>query len=87
MSNDDSWALRHVGVPMGSRTKEIVGLILQRASAQGFFAEPMRNAVEKAFLTQLYGKNAEDPKKRQALFFGEPEIEYLVGKATEALCA
>ena len=87
MASDDPWALRHVGVPMGSRTKEIVGVILQRASAGGFFAEPIRDAVEKVFLTQLYGKNAEDPKKRQALFFGEPEIEFLVGKAADALRA
>jgi CRISPR system Cascade subunit CasC len=72
---------------MGSRTKEIVGVVLDRATEGGFFAEPVRNAVEKVFLTQLYGKNAEDPKKRQALFFGEPEIDFLVGKAAEALRA
>jgi CRISPR system Cascade subunit CasC len=91
MASDDPWALRHVGVPMGSRTKEIVGVILQRASEKGFFAEPIqgafKDAVEKVFLTQLYGKNAEDPKKRQALFFGEPEIEFLIEKAAEALRA
>ena len=87
MASEDPWALRHVGVPMGSRTKQIVGVILDRASKGGFFAEPVRDAVERVFLTQLYGKNAEDPKKRQALFFGEPEIEFLVGKAAEALGA
>jgi CRISPR system Cascade subunit CasC len=85
MASDDPWALRHVGVPMGSRTKEIVGVILQRARDRVFFDEPIGNAVERVFLTQLYGKNAEDPKKRQALFFGEPEIEFLVDKAAEAL--
>ena len=72
---------------MGSRTKEIVGVILDRASAQGFFPEPTRDAVERVFVTQLYGKNAEDPKKRQALFFGEPEIEFLTEKAADALRA
>jgi CRISPR system Cascade subunit CasC len=60
---------------------------LDRASRSGFFHEPIRKAVERIFLTQLYGKNAEDPKKRQALFFGEPEIEFLVDKAVEALSA
>jgi CRISPR system Cascade subunit CasC len=87
MASEDPWALRHVGVPMGSRTKEIVGVILDRASAQGFFPEPTRDAVERVFVTQLYGKNAEDPKKRQALFFGEPEIEFLTEKAADALRA
>jgi CRISPR system Cascade subunit CasC len=85
MASNDPWALRHIGVPMGSRTKEIVDVILQRARGRGFFAEPIGNAVEKVFLTHLYGKNAEDPKRRQALFFGEPEIEFLVEKAVEAL--
>jgi CRISPR system Cascade subunit CasC len=87
MACEDPWALRHVGIPMGSRTKQIVSVILQRASARGFFREPARDAVEKVFLTQLYGKNAEDPKKRQALFFGEPEIEFLAEKAADALRA
>src|SRR5208282_4924862 len=87
MASEDPWALRHVGVPMGSRTKQIVGVILDRATENGFFDEPIRKAVERVFLTQLYGKNAEDPKKRQALFFGEPEIEFLAEKAAEALRA
>jgi CRISPR system Cascade subunit CasC len=87
MAGEDPWALHRVGVPMGSRTKEIVGVILDRASRNGFFDEPIRKAVERVFLTQLYGKNAEFPKKRQALFFGEPEIEFLVGKALGALSA
>jgi CRISPR system Cascade subunit CasC len=85
MACEDPWALRRIGVPMGSRTKEIVGVILERASAEGFFPEPTRDSVERVFLTQLYGKNAEDPKKRQALFFGEPEIEFLAEKAAQAL--
>jgi CRISPR system Cascade subunit CasC len=87
MARDDPWALRHVGVPMGSRTKEIVGVILHRARERGFFDQPIGDVVERVFLTQLYGKNAEDPKKRQALFFGEPEIEFLVDQASEALRA
>ena len=85
MATEDPWALRRIGVPMGSRTKEIVDVVLSRAAADGSFPEPVINAIKRVFLRRLYGENAEDPKKRQALFFGQPEIDFLVERAVEAL--
>ena len=85
MATEDPWALRRIGVPMGSRTKEIVDVVLNRADADGSFAEPVVSAVKRVFLRRLYAENAEDPKKRQALFFGQPEIDFLVERAKEAL--
>jgi len=49
------------------------------------FPEPVVSAVKRVFLRRLYAENAEDPKKRQALFFGQPEIDFLVERAMEAL--
>jgi CRISPR system Cascade subunit CasC len=85
MTTEDPWALRRVGVPMGSRTKEIVDVVLSRADVDGSFPEPVVSAVKRVFLRRLYAENAEDPKKRQALFFGQPEIDFLVERAMEAL--
>jgi CRISPR system Cascade subunit CasC len=85
MATEDPWAMRRIGVPMGSRTKEIVDVVLSRADADGSFAEPVVSAVKRVFLRRLYAENAEDPKKRQALFFGQPEIDFLVERAKEAL--
>ena len=34
-------------------------------------------AVEDVFLSKFYGKNAKDPKQRQALLFGRPELEHM----------
>ena len=85
MATEDPWALRRIGVPMGSRTKEVVDVVLSRADADGSFAEPVVSAVKRVFLRRLYAENAEDPKKRQALFFGQPEIDFLVERAKEAL--
>ena len=34
-------------------------------------------AVEEVFLAKFYGKNAKDPKQRQALLFGRPELDHL----------
>ena len=41
--------------------------------------------VEAALLRGLHGKDATDAKKRQALYFGEPEIEFLTSLAIESL--
>ncbi len=34
-------------------------------------------AVEDVFLAKFYGRNAKDPKQRQALLFGRPELEHM----------
>lgn len=42
-------------------------------------------AVELAFLTKFYGKEAKDPKKRQALLFGRPELAWMREQAERIL--
>ena len=43
------------------------------------------DAVELAFLTKFYGKNAKDKQQRQALLFGRPEINWMRGEAERLL--
>ena len=80
------WALQNLNVPMGVRTKRaveerIMPRALERQPAQDAVAE----AVEGALLKGLYAKEAADPKKRQALYFGEPELEFMSNLAAQAL--
>lgn len=85
-AKNNPWALHHIGVPMALRSKEVVELRILKTAATGLDVDDtVLDAVRSELLKGLYGKNAEDPKKRQALMFGEPEIEYLAGKAREAL--
>lgn len=80
------WALHNVGLPMGIRSKRIVEDRILPIAATGLdIAESVVEAVRDALLAGLYGKKAADPKQRQALLFGEPEIEYLADKARSAL--
>lgn len=82
----NQWALQNLGVPMGVRTKEVVeDRIMPGALAKVIAPEDMCKAVEAELLIGLYAKAASDPKKRQALFFGQPEIEFLVDLAAAAL--
>ena len=46
----------------------------------------MIEAVQSAFLTKYYGKNAKDAKQRQALLFGHAEVAFL-RDAAEVLVA
>jgi len=43
------------------------------------------DAVELAFLTKFYGKNAKDKQQRQALLFGRPEINWMREEAERLL--
>ncbi|HET9509727.1 MAG TPA: type I-E CRISPR-associated protein Cas7/Cse4/CasC [Sphingomonas sp.] len=43
------------------------------------------DAVELAFLTKFYGKNAKDKQQRQALLFGRPELTWMHEQATRIL--
>jgi CRISPR system Cascade subunit CasC len=82
----DPWALSLVGVPMGSRTKEIVErVILPKARAKVRVEDDVARAVEEVFIKHLYGERAGDTRNRQALFFGQPEVDYLSDWAAEAL--
>lgn len=42
-------------------------------------------AVEDVFLVKIYGKNAKDPRSRQALLLGRPELDYLRAEAESIL--
>ena len=79
-------ALQNLDVPMGVRTKRAVEeKIMPRALELQPAGDDVRGAVEAALLRGLHGKDATDAKKRQALYFGEPEIEFLARLAAEAL--
>ena len=80
------FALQNLGLPMGERTREIVERLVVPAAMSATAASPARvTAVTEALIKRLYGPNGIDIKKRQALFFGRPEIEYLSRKCVEAL--
>ena len=52
---------------------------------KGRFNDDAVDAVQLAFLTKFYGKNAKDPQKRQALLFGRPEINWMRSEAERLL--
>lgn len=80
------WSLQRVGVPTGSRSKEVVERAILPAATEGLSpSEDLLAAVRAELLKGLYGDKAEDAKKRQALFFGQPEVDYLADKARQAL--
>ena len=81
------FSLQGLGLPMGERTKEIVlGAILPQAlSGQAPVHPQVQAAVADALLVALYGDKGKDPKTRQALFFGHPEVHYLATLARELL--
>ena len=82
------WALQNLSIPMGVRTKLAVEeKIIPRARELQETLDEVAEAVQNTLLTELHGKNAADPKKRQALYFGEPEIEFLSRLAAEAFTA
>lgn len=49
------------------------------------FDKDMVDAVEEAFITKFYGKNAKDKQQRQALLFGRPELAWLASEAERLL--
>ena len=83
---DNSWALQNLEIPMGVRTKLAVeAKIMPRALEKQPAADNIAKAVEEELLKGVYAKDAADPKKRQVLYFGEPELEFLAGLAAQAL--
>lgn len=80
------WALQNLGADMGERSKEVVErLIMPAARARQNASDEVAAAVQRALHEDVYGDNAADPKKRQALFFGRAEIGYVADKAASAL--
>lgn len=82
------WSLANLGQPMGVRSKEVVeGRILRDALLGLDVSQDSIDAVRGVLLKNLYGDKAEDKQKRQALFFGDPEVEYLTRRTREAFAA
>lgn len=80
------WALHHLGVPMGERSKNVVERrILPQALNGQELPEALLSAVTEELQMALYGKKGTDAKSRQALFFGQPEIDYLAARTRVAL--
>lgn len=72
-------ALQGLNVPMGDRSKDLVKHALLPKALEGLPAlhETVLAKLAEALNVELYGKSGADPKARQALFFGHPEIAYL----------
>lgn len=91
------WALQTLGVAMGERTKEIVERVImpmalrqmeefnRAAESPVNVTDELAAATRSSLINEIYGSKAADPKKRQALFFGQPEIGYIAAKAVQAL--
>lgn len=81
------FSLQSLGLPMGERSKEIVlgAIVPQALSGQAPVHPQVQAAVADALLVALYGDKGKDPKTRQALFFGHPEVQYLATLARELL--
>lgn len=64
----------------GTRSKNMIERMVT-GPLRGRFQDESVDAVELAFLTKFYGKNAKDKQQRQALLFGRPEIDWLRSEA------
>lgn len=84
---DDRHALRTLAKQSGVEglrskiaiEREVTGPLRAR------FDEKAVDAVELAFLTKFYGKNAKDKQSRQALLFGRPELVWMREQAERLL--
>lgn len=60
----------------GERSKVAIERLVMRPFEGKHSVETLA-AVQEAFLAKYYGKNAKDPKQRQALLFGRAEIDFM----------
>jgi CRISPR system Cascade subunit CasC len=78
-------ALQGLGVPMGDRSKDLVKHSLLPAAVAGLpelHASTLSRLAD-ALNVLLYGKNGAEAEKRQALFFGHPEQQFMQALARE----
>jgi CRISPR system Cascade subunit CasC len=75
----DVHGLAETGAPLSVRSRELVEYeVLPRlAERVPMVPESVRGAAGAALSRALYGKKADDPRKRQALLLGWRELEYL----------
>jgi CRISPR system Cascade subunit CasC len=78
---EDEYDLAHLNVPTAVRSKEIVDHQIRNPLLSKGIAPDIVEAVSKVFVEALYGENAADPKQRQALILGWPEVRYLASEA------
>lgn len=79
------YSLQGLGVPMGDRSKDVVERAVMPQALDGLptLHQAARVTLSNELIVALYGKNGVDPKSRQALFFGHPEIDYVKNLARE----
>jgi CRISPR system Cascade subunit CasC len=83
----DAHGLAATGAPLAVRSRELVEYevlprLAERASS---VPEAVRIAAGAALSRALYGKKADDPRKRQALLLGWRELEYLTNLLVDLL--
>lgn len=78
-------ALQTLGVPMGDRSKDLVKRVLLPHALEGLPAlhETVVAKLADALNVLLYGKNGAEADKRQALFFGRPEQDFMQALARD----
>jgi len=83
---EDEWGLDKLGAPRSVRSRMVpesrIGAALRAERAAD---DETIDAVVVAFARNLYGKEAKDVAKRQALLLGDPEIDHLTRRAREIL--
>ncbi len=72
-------ALQGLNVPMGDRSKDVVKHSVMPGARAGLpeLHPSALTKISEMLNVALYGKSGADPKSRQALFFGHPEIAYV----------
>ena len=81
----DAWSGMEGFIP-SIRSRELVSkLVIEPILEEHAVDEKVAKALADEFQIGVYGKNATDPKKRQPLLLGAPEIDYLKACAVELL--
>ena len=84
---DDPRALHAMALEEGIAGERSKIMIERRVTGplRSRFAAEAVDAVEAELITKYYGKNAKDPKQRQALLFGQAEVTFLRDTAERLL--
>ncbi|SUS08720.1 CRISPR system Cascade subunit CasC [uncultured Defluviicoccus sp.] len=81
---EDEWALAHLGVPMGVRSREtITRCVIEPLQKTGQYRPEILDAVGDALHKKIYSEKAKTRTERQPLLLGWPEVEYLRTKAED----
>lgn len=84
---DDTWAIKHTGADLSVRTRDVFGYHIAPKLKERLPSVPedVVAAAGLALSLALYGKKAEDPKKRQALLLGWREVDFLTERLVTLL--